>query len=40
MIFFSPDLREHPAIFQGRCGRKAGIWVAEKDQAIGSKLIK
>jgi hypothetical protein len=33
----SPDWREHPALFQGRCGRKAGIWKPEKAQAIRSK---
>jgi len=32
----SPDWREHPALFQGRCGRKAGTWIAEKAQAIRS----
>jgi hypothetical protein len=30
----SPDRREHPALFQGRCGRKAGIWIAGKARAI------
>jgi hypothetical protein len=23
----SRDWREHPALFLGRCGRKAGIWI-------------
>lgn len=33
----SPDWREHPPVFFGRCGRKAGIWKAGKARAIRSK---
>ena len=26
----TPDWREHPDLFLGRCGRKAGTWIADK----------
>jgi hypothetical protein len=32
----SPDWGEHPALFLGRCGRKAGTGKPEKAQAIRS----
>ena len=35
----TPDWREHPALFLGRCGRKAGIWIADNRLLIRSLKI-